>query len=48
MPAIQKLKDVNIIKVIDIALRLYEKYSKVNIEKLYVKLNEKLKMHSEQ
>jgi hypothetical protein len=39
LPAIQKLRDVNVTKIIEIANKLYEKYSKVNIEKIYHKLN---------
>jgi hypothetical protein len=39
LPAIQKLRDVNVFKIIEIATRLYDKYSKVNIEKLYHKIN---------
>lgn len=42
LPAIQKLRDVNVIKIIEIATKLYDKYSKVNIEKLYLKLNEQI------
>lgn len=39
LPAIQKLRDVNVMKIIEIGLKLYEKYSKVNIEKIYHKMN---------
>ncbi len=42
LPAIQKLRDVNVTKIIEIANKLYEKYSKVNIEKIYHKLNEQI------
>lgn len=42
LPAIQKLRDVNVSKIIDIANKLYEKYSKVNIEKLYLRMNEQI------
>ena len=34
LPVIQKLRDVNVFKIIEIANKLYEKYSKINIEKL--------------
>jgi len=36
---IQKLRDVNLNKIIEIANKLYEKYSKINIEKLYIRMN---------
>lgn len=38
---------MNVVKVIEIALRLYDKYSKVNIEKLYLRLNEQLQLQKE-
>lgn len=31
LPAIQKLRDANVNKILEIATKLYEKYSKVNI-----------------
>ena len=42
LPAIQKLRDVNVIKILEIGMKLYEKYSKVNIEKIYLKMNEEI------
>lgn len=36
------------VKVIQIALRLYDKYSKVNVEKLYHRLNEQLAEQQEE
>jgi hypothetical protein len=42
LPAIQKLRDVNVNYIIETAQRLYDKYSRVNIEKLYVQINEQL------
>lgn len=36
------------VKVIQVALRLYEKYSKVNVDKLYHRLNEQLAAQQEQ
>jgi hypothetical protein len=42
LPAIQKLRDVNVLKIIEIAVKLYDKYSRVNIEKLYLQMNEQI------
>ena len=42
LPVIQKLRDVNVFKIIEIANKLYEKYSKINIEKLYLRMNEEI------
>jgi len=42
LPAIQKLRDVNVNFIIDTAQRLYDKYSRVNVEKLYLQMNEQL------
>ena len=42
LPAIQKLRDVNLIKIIEIASKLYEKYGKVSLDKLYQRINEKI------
>lgn len=36
------------LKVIEIAVKLYEKYSKVNIEKLYQRINEKIEKKREE
>jgi hypothetical protein len=37
-----------VVKVIQLALRLYDKYSKVNVDKLYHRLNEQLATQQEQ
>ena len=42
LPAIQKLRDVNLIKIMEIASKLYEKYGKVSLDKLYQRINEKI------
>jgi 3-keto-L-gulonate-6-phosphate decarboxylase len=47
LPAIQKLRDVNVVKIIEIGLKLYDKYGKVNIEKLYQRINEKIAKQKE-
>ena len=48
LPLIQKLRDVNVGRVVEIANRLYEKYGKVNIDKLHARLNEELEQRKAQ
>ena len=40
LPIIQKLRDLDVEQVIKLGLKLYEKYRKIDIEKVFVKLTE--------
>jgi hypothetical protein len=42
LPALQKLRDVNVNRILELGNRLYDKYSRLNIEKLYVQMNQEI------
>ena len=42
LPSIQKLRDVNLTEVLQISKKLFEKYSKLNVDGLYQSLNKHL------
>ena len=48
LPTIQKLRDANVNRIIEIATKLYDKYSRVNIEKLYHKMNVEIERKREE
>lgn len=42
LPLIQKLRDLDVEQVIKLGLKLYEKYRKIDIEKVFLKLTEEV------